>query len=475
MALKTAKAVQQPSTNAFRAWITEHLQFSLIFHLNVVISSRSISAGGGTLIKFSVTEDSVILKYRVDNGDNSWVRRELNARGGVTLSKVFSFDIDDLIAGPDGDDTDISELFDGDADYQFMFATRADGYFRIEGRVFDIPNTVLIADEGLRLDRKVFVAERGISILRKIANLIAPDQVIAIGGELTGSIPITDFQILIDNFPTSTELDHYAAARVATVVGDYISPLKDARAQYETYLSRRRSTISSSSDHLPQTELLLAELEKYTYIRKTIAEWLSDGAARSEGDWQKMILNFLLLIFPKYVAVLSNVKVADVYSSPGSTKDRYIDLALIDASGNLDVIEIKKPFDDALLRRTQYRDNYIPTKELSGCIMQAEKYLFHLSKWGRAGESKLSQTYASAIPAGMNIHITNPKAMIILGRDRLPDGSAAFDAKQSLDLEIIKRKYANMIDVMTYDDLLRRLDNIIAALRKRVGAPEQLI
>jgi hypothetical protein len=46
------------------------------------------------------------------------------------------------------------------------------------------------------------------------------------------------------------------------------------------------------------------------------------------------------------------------------------------------VIEIKKPFDDALMGRVPYRGNYIPTKEARG--QQAEKYLFHLSKWGLA-------------------------------------------------------------------------------------------
>ena len=59
--------------------------------------------------------------------------------------------------------------------------------------------------------------------------------------------------------------------------------------------------------------------------------------------------------------------------------------------------------------------------------------------------------------------------MIILGRDRRPNGAAALDASQQLDLEIIKRKYANMIDVLTYDDLLRRLNNIIASLRRRAA------
>jgi hypothetical protein len=35
---------------------------------------------------------------------------------------------------------------------------------------------------------------------------------------------------------------------------------------------------------------------------------------------------------------------------------------------------------------------------------------------------------------------------------------------QQLDFEVIKRKYANMLDIITYDDLLRRLSNTIDAL-----------
>jgi hypothetical protein len=29
-------------------------------------------------------------------------------------------------------------------------------------------------------------------------------------------------------------------------------------------------------------------------------------------------------------------------------------------------------------------------------------------------------------------------------------------------------RYAKMMDIMTYDDLLRRLDNVIASLRRRI-------
>ena len=60
------------------------------------------------------------------------------------------------------------------------------------------------------------------------------------------------------------------------------------------------------------------------------------------------------------------------------------------------------------------------------------------------------------LPSGVEVRVTNPKAMLILGRDK------DFDLDQLFDFEIIKRKYANIVDIMTYDDLLRRLETIIA-------------
>lgn len=416
------------------------------------------------MIKFVKSKFRVVLAYQSAQPGNGWVWEELQYHSRVTLSRVFTFKREDLLSEPD--EADAEDMFEG-FEYRFRFAVRRTGYFQIEGRIFGIPNKVLIADTGLPFARKLFVAERNISIMRRIAELLAADQDIIIGGNRLDNIPIEKYQELLRKFPNTTEMNRYAAARIGSVVGDYFNFMKDAQGRYEAYLNKTRSVLKAAP--LKQSELLQTELEKYELIRDTIAGWLRTGEKRPETDWQKMILNFLLLIFPKYVAVLSNVKVNDAYSTPGAAKNRFIDLALVDATGNIDVIEVKKPFEDALLSRSTYRDNHTPSKELAGSIMQAEKYLFHLSKWGTVGEKMLTAKYANEIPPGLTIRITNPKAMIILGRDRRQDGSSALEQAQMLDLEIIKRKYANMIDIMTYDDLLRRLDNIIASLRKRVG------
>lgn len=62
----------------------------------------------------------------------------------------------------------------------------------------------------------------------------------------------------------------------------------------------------------------------------------------------------------------------------------------------------------------------------------------------------------------MEIRISNPKAIIIVGRDQI--GGVTMNNSQLLEFEVIKQKYANMMDIITYDDLLRRLSHTIAAL-----------
>ncbi|WP_445669465.1 Shedu anti-phage system protein SduA domain-containing protein [Paenibacillus sp. FSL R7-0198] len=47
---------------------------------------------------------------------------------------------------------------------------------------------------------------------------------------------------------------------------------------------------------------------------------------------------------------------------------------------------MKKTNFNALISQHTYRDNFVPVRELSGTIMQVEKYLFHLNKSGRQGE-----------------------------------------------------------------------------------------
>lgn len=408
---------------------------------------------GGLMVKFVRTETGLDLEYQTEFNGNAWAWEQLKTTGSVVISSVFFFDRADL-SDPPNDAERASE----DYIYNFAFGTFEGEYVRIPGRILGIDNDVLMPSD-TKFKRTLFAAERNISIFGRLADLLEHKDPIVIGGTREGAIPLAVFRELLDKFPSSYEVDRYAEARVHTVLSAHLEGMKDARGRYENYLNKK---MKGGITRLDLEFLKTIEIEKYILIRNLIREALKTKADLSEGEWQTLMMSFLLLLFPKYIKVLENVTINDYYSDRNKKTSRYIDIALVDANGNLDVIEVKKPFENKILRKSEYRGNSIPTSELSGSIMQAEKYLFHLSKWGAKGEKTLTERYADQLPKGMEIRISNPKAIIIVGRDQI--GGADMSDGQLLDFEIIKRKYANMIDIITYDDLLRRLNNMIIAL-----------
>jgi hypothetical protein len=74
---------------------------------------------------------------------------------------------------------------------------------------------------------------------------------------------------------------------------------------------------------------------------------------------------------------------------------------------------------------------------------------------GRRRRTHINRRQAANLPAGLTMRIINPKAIVIAGR------SNTLSAQQLFDFELIKRKYANMVDILSYDDLLNRFSGII--------------
>jgi hypothetical protein len=395
-----------------------------------------------TIIK---NENQLLLEYTATGFKSpQWIDEQLKIRDSVTLRRTFTFEHSAL-----ANEVDLDEA--PEESRTFLLATAYGDYYKIDRDILGIKHDLQLWKQ-MPISEKTFIAYRDISIFRRIDELI--DQPIIIGGEAVDSIPTTDFEELQKNFPTSTELTHYARTRVAAVLKDYLGTMSDAQQKFDTYLKRKK-TISTPSkiDFIKNYEP-----KKFEYVRDELKSMLGSTDAYSEHGWQKLIAGFLLLIFPKYIAVLKNLQIKDFYSDPPKVKNRFIDLTMVDADGTIDIIEIKKPFADCLLSRHKYRDNYTPRIELAGSVMQVEKYIFHLNKWGRDGEKEIQNKRKSELPPNFEIKVTNPQAMLLLGRDN------DFSGEQKFDLEIIKRKYANIVDIMTYDDLLRRLDNIIAMI-----------
>jgi len=391
-------------------------------------------------IHISKTEDSLSLSYFPDLRGSKWVYNRLEEFGHVTIRKVFDFTEE--------------QLLERDSEWSiFRLGIRKGDYYVVDKNILDLSYDLKI-HSSCAISHKTFIANRGVSVFRHMDAVLS--EPITIGGGEDGSISEAEFKELLKQFPTSTELNHYVRSRITRILKDYFETTTDAQSKFEDYLNKRSQKRQISREPLSKEY----ELEKYEFIRDELTNMLKNPDAYVEKDWQSKILHFLLLLFPKYISVLDNLHIKDFYSKPNQVTNRYIDITLVDVNGHIDIVEIKRPFANCLVTGGKYRGNYAPKKELSGSVMQVEKYIFHLSKWGRDGEKEISAKRKKDLPKGLSLRITNPKGMIILGReDDLTD-------EQLFDFEFIKRKYSNIIDIMTYDDLLNRLDNIIEMMKR---------
>lgn len=325
-----------------------------------------------------------------------------------------------------------------------------------EDEYFKIYPNVLVEDKEIYLhkdfdcDIRYFVAERNISIFKQISDLVKGD--IIIGGILPHSVPLEEFYQLIENFPTTHEKKLYAQSRISSVLRNYFEDVKDSNALYVKYRNKKSSKHGIGLAKLFEEY----EAEKFQTIYEKLLSMLENEESYNETTWQKEIIDILLLLYPKYIAVFKEVSV-----NVDDIKKKFLDFLFVDANGHVDIVEIKQPFDHKIMTKGLYRGNHIPLRELSGTVMQIEKYVYYLNRWGKRGETILSEKYKNQLPDNFKIHITNPKGFIIMGRE---NNLSPF---QKHDFEVVKRKYKNVIDILSYDDLLQRLKFTIEQIRLR--------
>jgi hypothetical protein len=384
------------------------------------------------VIDFVEAGDRLLLSYAPEVNVEG-VESRLISEDGLRIRRTFYFRASDL----DDASTDHSS-----GTYSFVLGAKdkSNKYWQIEGR-FLASDHDLYWPTTLSPRIKHFVAVRDISIWGRLLKMAQKD--IRIGDFEDSDLSLRTFRNLLKHFPKSTELDKYAAMRISSVVREELELPADHAQLYEEYRSRTPK-ITLADDFL---QVRVSEHWKYLYLHARLTQMLHNSNNYSEKDWQREIVPVLEVIFPKYVAVLSEVTFRDVVAQ----KNRRLDFAMVDCQGNLDLIEIKKPEDKPILTNNQYRDNHVPLRDLAGAIMQVEKYIYLLNKWGQYGEKKLTDKYRSRLPESVAIQFTNPHGVILMGLDRM------LTSQQRLDFEVISRQYKNIVEIITYDDLLRRL------------------
>lgn len=167
-------------------------------------------------------------------------------------------------------------------------------------------------------------------------------------------------------------------------------------------------------------------------------------------------------MFPKYLYTVREVNFGEI-----NGYDKHPDFTLVDSNGYIDIMEIKKPDKNQIIRKSKVRNNYVPQKIFTDVMVQASKYIDVLNKNGSKAKqsliNKLSEIYPDHTIEKENLYINNPKGIVLFGR------SNDLNKEQLYDLELIKRQYKDITEIMTYDDLLTRINNLINALSNQAN------
>jgi hypothetical protein len=390
------------------------------------------------MIDFTKDGERLIMRYTPERGSDDWLVGPLESDNEISLAGR-TLHVRRAIYLQDLDDGDIFR----EACYRFVVGILEGGYYRMDRRFLKITYDLFL-HESLTFKRTTFVADTNIPIFCGLNGFGFAE--LRIGGDHSDALPKEVFEEMLRQFPNTYELKKYARARVSSMIRNYVPIKADFASEYHKYRERKESAKGS----MPKYDFGEYESDKFSQLVDKIENMLGSADSYTEAQWQEEILQIVQLLYPKYIRAFKEAPVRDSLTG----KDRSIDFLLVDASGYIDAIEIKKPFSDCIVTTTLYRDNHVPMRELSGTIMQLEKYLYHLNRWGQAGEAKLNERYAGELPSGVTIKIVNPSGMIIMGRDsNLTD-------EQKSDFEVIRRKFRDVLEIMTYDDLLRRLKTI---------------
>ena len=362
---------------------------------------------------------------------------------GETISIKHTFFVDSSLIRKSQEDAYEDAVY-------FCIGKVGESYTCIDSEVIGTSHRFFFSNE-ITLKQEMFIAYRNISILRKLDEVICKDFYVGGDWEAIGGMPLGAFQEMIHSFPKTAELDKYTHSRIASRIKEYFPESDKFEVIYERYIKKKPHASASSKANLE------IELAQFSCALEELRQMINCSDGISEIDWQNQIQNLLRLLYPKYIFCTREVQFTGV-----DGYDKRPDFVLVDTNGYVDILEIKKPDVQLLTRQASYRNNYVPVRELSGVILQVEKYIFCLTSIEKS-RNDVVKRLSTLLPDRITLDIINPQGIIIAGR------SHNFTAQQKRDFELIKRQYKHIADIMTYDDLTSRFENVILSLNRRIG------
>lgn len=165
-----------------------------------------------------------------------------------------------------------------------------------------------------------------------------------------------------------------------------------------------------------------------------------------EAWWQSYVKSNILLLQQGYITAIEKLN-----TTIGDT--RFPDFLLVTHDNYLDVMEIKKP-NTPILRPDSSRGNFYFDSEISKAVIQTENYIDNITKQQDTLRSFLKDKH------GLEIRAVRPRGIIVAG-----DSRTFKTPKEGVDFRLLSQGIKTLT-ILTYDELLTRLQNYIAVLEE---------
>ena len=395
-------------------------------------------------ITFENRTDKLILIYEPErmgiNDVEEYIEKE-----GFHLRKTFFFD--------NTCNYEIKE--EPGFDYiEFVIGRKEGRFYKLDKDIMGITHDFFL-DSSIKFNASMFIAHSNISVMRKIDRFISEDFYLVKKSDDAPKedfLSLDDFNNLLSLFPNSTELKKYSEARIAEILQEYFCGNDTLIDKYHQYISNYKTL----KEVKKTTDIRKIGIPLFVAAKRELEDLLCKEKKPNEIVWQKKIINILRIIYPQYICIKKN----DMELGNDGRHGKKPDFILVDTEGYVDLMEIKVPDVCNLLRK--YRNNYVAGKELSGVVSQIEKYIYCINSESKKYEDKLKQYLKADVPEKVltKIKVVNPRGIVILGRSNL------LNEEELNDFELIKRQFKNIAEIMTYDDLLQRVENILAQMQE---------
>lgn len=423
-------------------------------------------------ISFEKKDRQLILCYEPEK---DWIEEKLADDQEFKIYKTFSFSKKDLISKDE--DSPIGY------EYKFVFGEKVQNYFKIDKEKISATFDLYI-DASLSIDQSWFVTssskrsryqdktgeEKSSSIYGNILyafkNFYKHDKLfIDIDSDSNfedDGLHITQstYKDFVKIFPTATNVKYQTLSIFTKLLKSELDVVNYEEI-YGRYKSREISV--RNKEDIKTEEICKQEKVKFIYAKDQLLKSLERSAVGEfihEDEFSKLIAQIFCFLNPKYVKIQTKLNISDY---TGARANCQADLSLIDCEGNIDLIEVKSPQAyPNLFRKRPYRNHYVPSGELSGAINQLEQYLKCLTKMTTEEISNKNPALQNEM-GEIKLKAVHPKGYIIFGRD-----SASFNGdnvnQKRLDFELIKNTYKDVVDIITFDELIKRFERIISFL-----------